>query len=97
MALRIMLPSKAKVGDTVHFSFANEPGKPIAGFEVTINGKKVSDAQFTVNRAKGGSATYIYNVTAPGIYQFQITPIGSAGDRGEPRLNTLEVTAPGTD
>jgi hypothetical protein len=92
-----MLPSKAKVGDTIHFSFTNEPGKTITGFDVVINGKKVKDAEFTVNRAKGGSATYIYNVTAPGIYQFQITPIGQSGERGEPRLNTLEVSAIGAD
>ena len=96
MALRIMLPSKAKVGDTMHFSFASRPGQTISGFEVVINGQKVRNAEFTRNRGKGG-ANYIYNVTAPGIYQFQITPIGPSGERDEPRLNTLEVTAPGAD
>src|SRR5262249_11034968 len=97
MALRIMLPSKAKVGDIIHFSFTVEPGQTISGFEVRINGQKAHDAEVTLNRGKGGGAKYIYNVTAPGIYQFQITPIGPAGERGEPRWNTLEVTAPGTD
>ena len=96
MALRIMLPSKAIVGDIIHFSFAARPGQTISGFEVVINGKKVCNAEFTLNRAKGG-ANYIYNVTAPGIYQFQITPVGASGEREEPRLNTLEVTAPGAD
>jgi len=95
MALRIMLPSKANVGDIIHFSFAVRPGQTISGFEVMINGQKVRNAEFTLNRAKNGGANYIYNVTAPGIYQFQITPIGPAGERAEPRWNTLEVTAPG--
>ena len=96
MSLRVMLPSKAKVGDTVQFAFPNGQGKSISGFDVVINGEKISDATFTTSRSKGAhGANYIYNVTKPGTYQFEITPIDPAGDRGESRFNTLEVDVPG--
>jgi hypothetical protein len=93
MALRIMLPSKARVGDTIHFAFPNVPGKVINAFHVKINGKSVTEPATIMTRAKGGgAANFVFKVTDPGTYQFEITPIGPAGEKGEPRLNTLEVT-----
>jgi len=98
MSLRVMLPSKARVGDTVQFTFPNGQGKLISGFDVVINGEKIGDAKFTMTRSKGAhGANYIYNVTEPGIYQFEITPINPSGDRGQSRFNTLEVAVPGLD
>ena len=93
MSLRIMLPSKAKVGDTIHFHFPKSPDIDISSFEVTINGQRISDPEVLASRAKSKEATiFVYRVAQPGIYQFRITPIGQKGERGEPRLNTLEVT-----
>jgi hypothetical protein len=95
MALRIMLPSRAKVGDTVHFSFPHSPGKLISAFDVTINGKRVKDPEIVTNRAQnGGTANFVFHVREPGIYHFEIAPITEGGGRGEPRMNTLEVAAP---
>src|SRR5262249_25168607 len=92
MALRIMLPTRAKVGDTIHFSFPNSPGKLISAFEVTINGKYVKDPQIVTTRASnGGTANFVFHVKEPGIYHFEIAPISDGGVRGEPRMNTLEV------
>jgi hypothetical protein len=94
MALRIMLPSRAKVGDTIHFSFPNAPGKLISAFEVTINGKRVKDPEIVTTRAPdGGRANFVFHVKEPGIYQFEIAPISDDGTRGQPRMNTLEVLA----
>jgi len=93
MAVRIMLPSKARVGDTIHFAFPKAPGKVVTGFEVTINGQKMAEPEILASRAQSKEATiFVYRVTEPGTYQFKITPIGQEGERGEPRLNTLEVT-----
>jgi hypothetical protein len=93
MALRIMLPSKAKVGDTIHFTFPNsrQPGMTITAFQVTINGKKIDKPEILTTRAPGGgSSSFVFKVTEPGIYQFEITPIiGEA--KGVQRFNTLEV------
>ena len=92
MALRVMLPSRAKVGDTIHFSFPNPAGKVISAFDVTINGKRVKDPEIVTTRApKGGTANFVFHVKEPGIYQFVIAPISDGGARGEPRMNTLEV------
>src|SRR5262245_29014580 len=92
MALRIMLPSRAEVGDKVHFSFPNAPGKVISGFEVTINGKRVADPEIVKSGARDtGTANFVFHVKEPGIYHFEIAPIINGGARGEPRLNTLEV------
>jgi hypothetical protein len=94
MSVRIMLPSKARVGDTIHFSFPNGPGKVIASFEVTINGQKVKDPEVMKTRGHpGNSAIFVFRAEQPGIHQFVITPIGQEGERGDPRMNTLEVTA----
>jgi len=88
-----MLPSKARVGDTIHFAFPKEPGKLVSGFEVMINGQKIAEPEILVSRAKSKEGTiFVYQVREPGIYQFRITPIGEDGERGEPRMNTLEVT-----
>jgi hypothetical protein len=93
MAVRTMLPSKARVGDTVHFSFphASLKGKKITAFEVVVNGKKVSNPEMKLSSAMSGAATsFVFQATTPGTYQFQITPLLD-GQPGEPRLNTLEV------
>jgi len=95
MALRIMLPSKAKVGDTIHFAFPHKrpAGPPISDFEVTVNGKKVDRPEILSTKALAGGATnFVFKIVEPGIYQFQITPIID-GTKGEPRLTTLEVEA----
>jgi hypothetical protein len=95
MALRIMLPSKAKVGDTIHFAFPQKglSGPPISGFEVTVNGKKIDSPEIVSTKAlAGGSMNFVYKIHEAGIYQFQITPIVD-GTKGAPRWNTLEVEA----
>jgi hypothetical protein len=93
MALRIMLPSKAKVGDTIHFNFPNSrlPGMTISAFQVAINGKKIDEPEILTTRAAGGgSSNFVFKACEPGTYQFEITPI-RGGEKGERRLNTLEV------
>jgi hypothetical protein len=87
-----MLPSRAEVGDKVHFSFPNAPGKVISAFEVTINGKRVEDPELVKTGARDtGTANFVFHAKEPGIYHFEIAPIINGGARGEPRLNTLEV------
>ena len=93
MALRTMLPSKARVGDTIHFSFPhpNLKGKRITAFEVIVNGKKISNPEMKMTGAiSGGATSFVFHATTAGIYQFEITPLID-GQPGEPRLNTLEV------
>jgi hypothetical protein len=95
MALRTMFPSKARVGDTVHFSFAHDrfKGQIITAFDVVINGKKIADPELVKANAKGkGSTSFVFKADAPGTYHFEIVPI-SGEDRGERRLSTLEVEA----
>ncbi len=93
MSVRIMLPSKARVGDTIHFAFPNAPGKVISDFEVTINGQRVKEPEVLKTRGHpGNAAIFVFKAEQPGIYQFVIIPIGQEGERGEPRMNTLEVT-----
>ena len=95
MALRIMLPSTAKVGDTIHFAFSHNPfsGNQISAFEVTINGRKLDEPEVVMTKPKVGGATanFVFRATEAGTYHFEITPI-VGGKRGQPRLNTLEVT-----
>ena len=94
MSLRIMLPSRAKVGDTIHFAFPNIPGKVVSAFEVTINGKKIKDPALVTTRASGGgAANFVFRVEEAGTFHFQIAPINEAGEKGDARLNTLEVPA----
>jgi hypothetical protein len=93
MALRTMLPSKARVGDTIHFTFSNNrrPGMTITGFQVAVNGRKIDNPEILTTRATGGgSSNYVFRVNEPGIYQFEITPI-IGGEKGVQRFNTLEV------
>jgi len=93
MALRIMLPSKAKVGDTIHFTFPNSriAGMAISAFQVAINGKKIDKPEILTTRAAGGgSCNFVFRVNEPGIYQFEITPIVGE-EKGVQRFNTLEV------
>ena len=93
MAVRTMLPSKARVGDTIHFSFphANWKGKTITGFDVIVNGKRISNPEMKMTSAKTGSATsFVFQATTPGTYHFDVTPIID-GQPGERRLNTLEI------
>lgn len=88
-----MLPSKAKVGDTVHFAFPAVAGKAATAFEVTINGRRVDEPQLVTQRAPGGNvANFVYHVREPGTFHISITPLGPNGDRWERRLHTLEVT-----
>jgi hypothetical protein len=95
MALRTMLPSTAKVGDTIYFAFPHKrsSGSAISGFEVAINGRRVQDPEMVMTRGLGGeAANFVYRAQEPGIYQFEVIPI--AGDeKGQPRRNTVEVTA----
>src|SRR5262245_8389743 len=92
MSLRIMLPSRAKVGDTIHFAFPNVPGRVISGFEVTINGARITEPTVLKTRTpKGGTANFVFKVEEAGTYHFEVIPIDEAGQRSEPRLNTLEV------
>jgi len=95
MAVRTMLPSKARVGDTIHFSFpqASLKGKRITAFEVLVNGKKVGNPEMKITSGMGGGTTnFVFQPTTPGTYQFEITPL-IEGQHGEPRLHTLEVEA----
>jgi hypothetical protein len=93
MSLRIMLPSRARVGDTVHFAFPNGRDKTITAFEVKINGKKIEDPVITTNRAPNGvTSNFVFKAKEPGHYQFMITPITESGEKCEPRFNTLEVS-----
>jgi hypothetical protein len=88
-----MLPSKARVGDTIHFSFPHGglKGRSITAFEVIVNGKKIGNPEMkTTSVMSGGATNFVFQATAPGTYQFDITPIID-GERGERRLNTLEV------
>ena len=90
-----MLPSKARVGDTIHFSFphASLKGKRITAFEVLVNGKKVGNPEMKITSGMGGGTTsFVFQATTPGTYQFEITPL-IEGQHGEPRLHTLEVEA----
>ncbi len=95
MALRIMLPSTAKVGDTIHFAFPHSPfsGKKITGFDVKVNGRKVDNPEVVMTKPKvgGGAANFVFRANEPGIYQFEITPI-LEGEKGHARFNTLEVS-----
>jgi hypothetical protein len=89
-----MLPSTAKVGDTIHFAFPHKRSSEttISGFEVAINGRKVANPEMVMTRALGGeAANFVFSVKEPGIYQFEVTPI-AGGTKGQPRLNTVEVT-----
>jgi hypothetical protein len=54
MALRTMFPSKARVGDTVHFSFAHDrfKGQIITAFDVVINGNKIADPELVKTNGK---------------------------------------------
>jgi len=54
-----MLPSKARVGDTIHFSFphANCKGKTITAFEVIVNGKRIANPEKKMTSAVTGGAT----------------------------------------
>jgi hypothetical protein len=94
VALRTMLPSTARVGDTIHFAFKHNPlsGTAISGFEVTINGRKIDNPEVVMTRATvgGAAANFVFRASEPGTYQFEVTPI-VAGKKGQPRLNTLEV------
>jgi hypothetical protein len=88
-----MLPSRARVGDTIHFSFPhpNLKGKRITAFEVIINGEKISNPEMKMTGAiSGGATSYVFQAISAGIFQFEITPLLD-GERGETRLNTLEV------
>jgi hypothetical protein len=89
MAVRTMLPSKARVGDTIYFSFphSNLKGKKITAFDVLINGKPISNPEMKMS---GNATSFVFQATTSGIYQFEIRPVID-GQRGEPRLNTLEV------
>ena len=95
MALRTMLPSAARVGDTIHFAFPHNrlSGSRVSGFEVMINGKRIKrpEVVMTSVRTGGGAANFVFRASEPGIYQFEIRPIVE-GKKGHSRLNTLEVT-----
>ena len=95
MALRTMLPSIAKVGDTIHFAFPHNSlsRTPISGFEVTINGRKIDKPEVVMTRVAvgGGAANFVFRANEPGTYQFEIAPIVE-GKKGQSRFNTLEVT-----
>jgi hypothetical protein len=53
-----MLPSTAKVGDTIHFAFPHKrsPETSISGFEVAINGRKTEKPEIEMTRATRGEA-----------------------------------------
>jgi hypothetical protein len=100
MALRTMLPSTAKVGDTIHFAFPHKPSSEtsISAFEVTLNGRKIDNPETVITSGTRGTswiggqaANFVFSVKEPGIYQFEIRPI-IGGEKGQPRLNTVEVT-----
>ena len=93
MALRIMFPSTAKVGDTIHFAFPSNrfSGTAISRFDVTINGRKITKPEIVMTTAiKGGAANFVFRAIEPGTYQFAVTPV-VGGKKGQPRLNTLKV------
>ena len=92
MALRTMLPSKAKVGDTIHFSFPHVryKGKSITAFQVIINGNKISNPEMVSTRASGGATSFVFKAATPGTHHFEITALID-GQECERRLNTLEV------
>jgi hypothetical protein len=95
VALRTMLPSAARVGDTIHFAFPHPcfSRTPISGFEVTINGRKIAKPEIVMTAVSlgGGAANFVFMANEPGTYQFKIAPI-VGGKKGHSRLNTLEVT-----
>ena len=63
----------------------------IRAFEVIVNGKGNSNPEMKMTSAMtGGATSFVFQATAPGTYHFDITPIID-GERGERRLNTLEV------
>jgi hypothetical protein len=90
-----MLPSAARVGDTIHFAFPHPcfSRTPISGFEVTINGRRIAKPEIVMTSVKlgGGAANFVFRANEPGTYQFEIAPI-VGGKKGHSRLNTLEVT-----
>jgi hypothetical protein len=90
-----MLPSAARVGDTIHFAFPHTclSRTPISGFEVTINGRKIAKPEIVMTRVAvgGGAANFVFRANEPGTYQFKIAPI-VGGKKGQSRLNTLDVT-----
>jgi len=66
-------------------------GKRITAFEVLVNGKKVGDPEMkTTSGMGGGASNFVFQATTLGTYQFEIVPLID-GQRGEPRLHTLEV------
>jgi hypothetical protein len=96
VALRTMLPSAARVGDTIHFAFpyACLSRTPISGFEVTINGRKLAKPEIVLTRITvggHGAANFVFRANEPGTFQFKIAPI-VGGKKGQSRINTLEVT-----
>jgi hypothetical protein len=95
VALRTMLPSAARVGDTIHFAFPHNrlPKTPISGFEVTINGRKLAKPEIVMTAVSlgGGAANFVFRANEPGTFQFKIAPI-VGGKKGHSRINTLEVT-----
>jgi hypothetical protein len=89
-----MLPSTAKVGDTIHFAFPHKRSSEtsISGFEVAINGRKIDNPEIVMTRVpRGEAANFVFSVKELGVYQFEVTPI-TAGEKSRPRLNTVEVT-----
>jgi hypothetical protein len=97
MSLRTMLPSHARVGDTIHFCFPDNrsPKTSISGFEVTINGKAIDNPEIMKSRAGGqgrtGATNLVFMATEPGTYHFEITPL-VGNQKQDRRLNSLEVT-----
>jgi hypothetical protein len=89
-----MLPSAARVGDTIHFAFPHNrlQGSRISGFEVTINGRRIKNPAMVMTSVRTGlgAANFVFTANEPGVYQFEITPIVE-GKKGQSRLNTLEV------
>jgi hypothetical protein len=58
---------------------------------VILNSKKISNPEMkTTSVMNGGASNFVFKATAPGTYQFDITPIID-GLRGERRLNALEI------
>jgi hypothetical protein len=75
MAIRTMLPSKARVGDTVHFSFPHAclKGKRITAFEVIVNGKKISNPEMKMTGAMSGGATsFVFQATTAGTFSSRL-------------------------
>jgi hypothetical protein len=97
-----MLPSTAKVGDTLLFAFPHKRSSEtsISAFEVTLNGRKIDNPEIVINSGTRGTsvswtggqaANFVFSVKEPGIYQFEIRPI-IGREKGQRRLNTVEVT-----